>query len=96
MLVPEIVGPEGSGVLFGYSRQGGSFAFKNVRPGRYFGYAAQRGDPNLWQNPEFLQSMQSQGISLEIGENGRQQIQLPLLALEQVEQAAGRIGLQVQ
>lgn len=95
VLVPEVVGPDGSGVLFSYSRSDGSFAVKNVRPGKYFGYAVQRGDPNLWQNPDFLRVMQSQGASLEIDENSRQQIQLPLLASEQVEQAAGRLGLQV-
>jgi hypothetical protein len=95
VLVPEAVGPDGSGVLFAYSRQNGSFAVKNIRPGKYFGYAVQRADPNLWQNPDFLRGMQGQGSSLEVDENSRQQIQLPLLALEQVEQAAGRLGLQV-
>lgn len=96
VLAPETVGPDGSGVLFGFARQNASFAFKNVRPGKYFGYVVERGDPNLWQNPDFLHAMEGQGSSLEVGENSRQQIQLPPLALEQVEQAAGRIGLQLQ
>jgi Carboxypeptidase regulatory-like domain len=94
VLVPETVGPDGTGVLFSYSRPDGSFAVKNVRPGKYFGYAVQRGDPNIWQNPEFLQSMQAQGTSVTVAENSRVQIQLPQLSLEQVKQAAGRLGLQ--
>ena len=96
ILAPESIGPDGAGVLFSYSRRDGSFAFKNVPPGKYFGYAVQRGDPNLWQNPEFLQAMQAQGTSLEVGENSRQQVQLPLQPLEQVELAAGRLGLQAR
>ncbi|MCU1295498.1 MAG: hypothetical protein JWP08_4348, partial [Bryobacterales bacterium] len=96
VFAPEAVGPDGAGVLFSYSRPDGSFAVKNVRPGKYFGYAVQRGDPNLWQNPEFLRTMQAQGTSLGVSENSRLQVQLPLLPPEQVDQAAGRLGLQIQ
>ena len=93
ILVPETVGPDGSGVLFGFARSNASYEFKNVAPGKYFGYAALRGDPNLWQNPEFLRAVASQGASLTVAEGSTQQIQLSLLPAELVEQAAGRVGL---
>lgn len=94
VLVPDSVGPDGSGVQFGFARQNGGFSFKNVRPGKYFGYAVQRGDPNIWQNPDFLHAVESLGTGLEVGENSTQQLQLQVLPLDQVEQAAARFGFQ--
>jgi hypothetical protein len=96
VLAPEIVGPDGSGALFGFARQNASFSFKNVRPGKYFCYVAQQGDPNLWQNPDFLKAMQALGTPVEVAENGSVQIQLAVLALDDVEQTAARVGFQLQ
>ncbi len=96
IVVPANVGPDGAGVLFSFLTRNGTFAVRNVPPGKYLAYAAQRGDPNLWQNPDFLKAIESMGIPVEVDENSRQQIQVPLLSLEQAELVAGRLGLQAQ
>ena len=96
VIVPERIGPDGSGVMFSYGRADGSFSAMNVPPGKYLVYALDRADPNLWQNPEFLREMETQATVLQVEENGRQQVQLQRIAPVQVAEAAGHLGLTVQ
>ncbi len=96
VIVPERIGPDGSGVMFSYGRADGSFSAVNVPPGKYLVYALDRADPNLWQNPDFLREMETQATVLQVEENGRQQVQLQRIAPVQVAEAAGRLSLTVQ
>lgn len=93
VLVPERVGPDGSGVIFGYARNDGTFAVPNVAPGKYLVYAVDRADPNLWQNPDFLREMESAGTALQVDENSRQQLLIKLVPPLRAAEAAGRLGL---
>ena len=52
--------------------------------------------PGLWQNAEFLRDISNLGTGIEVEENGRQQIQLQKMPIEQLEQIAARLGLPVQ
>jgi len=97
VLAPEIVGPEGwSGVRFGYTRQGGAFVIADLPPGRYTAYAADRFAVGLWQNAGFLREMANLGKSIELDENGRQQVELQKIPVELIQQTAARLGLPVQ
>ncbi len=94
VLVPDNLAPDGYGTLTG-SVSNGSFAVKNVPPGHYYAYGVERWN-SVWQNVDFLHEIQRQGTSVDIEENARAQVQLPVISAQEVELAAARLGLTVQ
>ena len=95
LLVPETIPVDGSGVLMASLATGGTFAVKSVPPGHYSAFAIEHWT-TIWQNPEFLRSMQREGTSLDVQENGHAQVQLPFLTMDQVQADASRVGLTAQ
>jgi hypothetical protein len=91
-LVPQTLAPDASNVVFTYAR-GSGFAFSGIAPGTYLLFAAEFADPNIWQNPDFLQQIGSVGSAVTVTENGHTSTQLDRLSLEQVDSAAQRAGL---
>lgn len=95
ILAPEAIAQDGSGVLVANLQPSGTFIARNVAPGRYYAYVVQRWSP-LWQNPDFLRSIQNQGTVIDLPENGHLQVQLSLISTDQVEAAAIPLGLTSQ
>lgn len=95
VLAAETLGADGSRIFLGNMQASGNFAIGNVPPGRYYAFAVERWSP-LWQNPDFLRQMQNQGASVDVPENGRVQVQLPVITTDQVQAAATPLGLTAQ
>ena len=92
VLIPQKATGDGSGVLFGQIRSG-TFSIPNVPPGRYSAFALQKFDNGLWQNPDFVRSLELSGATVDLDENGHVQIQLSPITQDQIQQAASRLGL---
>lgn len=95
ILAPDALGLDASGVLLANMQSSGSFVIRNVPPGRYYAYAVERWSP-LWQNPDFLRSIQNRGAMIDLPENGHLQVQLTLISTDQVQAAAIPLGLTSQ
>lgn len=93
LLVPDVLNSDGSGMHFGSTNQSGTFTFKNVPPGHYRAYAFEEVNTNDLQNPEVLKQFESRGTEVELKENDRKQIQLPLISAEDVQQIFARLGI---
>src|ERR1700761_7746367 len=74
--VPSQLAPDASNIVQKYSRDDGCFALPNLEPGEYRLFAVAAMQWTLWQTPEFLQAVQSYGISVTVQENQHQQVQL--------------------
>ena len=94
VLVPENLPEDGSGVLLS-SAPNGTFAFRNVPPGRYYAFAAERWT-SLWQNADFLREMRRVSTAVDLEANGRVQVQVPVLPAEDIGNTAERLGLNFQ
>jgi hypothetical protein len=95
LLIPAELPSDGSGTLTGAIGNGGTFAIRNVPPGHYLAFAVQQWS-SIWQNADFLQEMQREGESVEVPENGRAQVDVSVLPMDQLQLAASRVGLSVQ
>ncbi len=93
LLVPEVLNSDGSGMHFGSTNQNGTFTFKNVPPGHYRAYAFEDVDTDDLQNPEVLKQLESRGTDVELKENDRKQVQLPLISADDVQQVFARLGI---
>jgi hypothetical protein len=94
VLVPENLPADSSGVLV-TSVANGTFTFRNVPPGHYYTFAAERWT-SLWQNTDFLREMQRESTPLDLEENGRAQVQLAVVPAENIDNTAERLGLEFQ
>jgi hypothetical protein len=94
VLVPDRLNDDGSGLRFSNSGAGGSFTMKNVPPGHYRAYALERMDYNQLQNPDVLKELQSKGTDVELKENDRKQIQLPLISIGDMQQIYTKLGIE--
>lgn len=91
VLVPDDVPSDGYGTLTGVV-SGNTFAIRNVPPGHYYAYAVNQWD-SVWQNADFLREIQREGTSIDVQENARMQIELPVTSSDDVEVTASRLGL---
>jgi hypothetical protein len=94
VLVPDDVASDGYGTLTA-SVSGDTFAIQNVPPGHYYAFAVDHWN-SVWQNADFLREIQREGTSIEMEENARTQIQLPVIGSDEVELTATRLGLTAQ
>jgi hypothetical protein len=67
----------------------------NVPPGDYYVFAVTRWSA-VWQNADFLREMQQQGTKVSVPENGRIQVNVPVTSLDRVQEAALRLGLDIE
>jgi len=47
------------------------------------------------QNPDVMRELQSRGAELEVRENDKKQIQVPLIPAEELQQVLAKLGLEV-
>lgn len=94
ILVPDNVASDGSGTLTA-PVSGNSFAVRSVPPGHYYAYAVGASD-SIWQNADFLREMQRDGTSVDVQENARVEVELPVIDPDAVEVTAARLGLSAQ
>jgi hypothetical protein len=96
LLVPETLNADGSGIRFSAPDQNGTFSIKQVPPGKYRAYAFEQVDGDQVQNPDVLKQLESKGIALELSENDRKQVQLPLIPSSETQQLFARMGIDSQ
>ena len=58
--------------------QNGRFTIRGLAPGSYMVFAWQDIDEELYYDPAFLKSQESNGTALKVGEDSRQKIELKL------------------
>lgn len=69
------------------------FSIEHVRPGKYLAVASQEDDFDLWDNADFVKSLQSEGVEVELHENEHATLHLKLIAKEQTDSVRKRLGL---
>jgi hypothetical protein len=94
VLVPDKLNDDGSGMYYGNAGAGGSFTIKQIPPGHYRAYAFEREDHQQLQNPEVLKELESKGTEVDLKQNDKKQVQLPLLTVDQMQQIYARLGIQ--
>ena len=92
-LAPEIANEDGSGLRSVGTDQDGKFSFKGPRPGKYRLFAIQGVHRNDLENPDLLKEFTSRGVEVELAEHDRKQIELPLIAPDDVRQVLTQLGL---
>ena len=85
--------PDDSEMQFGNTNQSGAFTMKNVPPGRYRAYAFEQIDTNQLENPELLKQLENRGTEIELKENDRKSIQLPLISSDDLAQLFAQLGI---
>lgn len=90
VLVPDNVAADGYGTLTG-PVSGNAFTIRNVPPGHYYAYAIGQWE-SAWQSVDFLREIQRAGTSIDVRENARVQVELPVLAPDDLEGARARLG----
>ena len=96
LLVPEVMNADGSGSHFGSTDTSGSFTLKQVPPGRYKAYALEELNFGEVQNPEFRKALESKATDVQVKENDKLQIQLPLISSEELRQLLMSAGVQTE
>ncbi len=94
VLVPDTLNEDGSGMHFGNSGSGGSFSVKQLPPGHYHAYALEKMDFQELQNPDVLKQLEGKGVDVDLRENDRKQIQLPLITDDDMQQIYARLGIE--
>jgi hypothetical protein len=96
VLVPDTLHEDGSGMRFGNTSGGGSFTVKNVPPGHYRAYAFEDLNYEQLQNADVLKQLEPKGTDVELKQNDKKQIQLPLISGDDMQQIYARLGIEVQ
>jgi protocatechuate 3,4-dioxygenase beta subunit len=60
--------------------QNGQFTIKGIVPGEYRAYAFDEIEPGAYMDPEFMKPFESKGERVSLRENGRENLQLKLIA----------------
>lgn len=95
LLIPADLSVVAPTILSGAISSAGTFVIRNVPPGHYLAFAVTQWS-SIWQNPDFRQEMQREGTAVAVPENGRAQVDVSLLPIDQLQLAASRLGLSVQ
>jgi hypothetical protein len=93
LLVPDTLNADGSGIHFGSMNNNGSFTMTGVPPGHYRAYALEELNYNDVQNPEVLKQLEQKATDVEVKENDKKQIQLPLISSDDFQQLLTRAGM---
>jgi hypothetical protein len=93
VLVPQTALADGRALLIGGTNPARTFSIPQVPPGHYSAFAVEQLDYNLWQNPDFIRLMQSRGVSVDVQENDRKQVQLSMIPLSDIQQVMAQLGL---
>jgi protocatechuate 3,4-dioxygenase beta subunit len=94
VLIPDTLNEDGSGMYFGQSGAGGAFTIRQVAPGHYRAYAFEQIDYEQLQNPDLLKQLESKGTDVEVKEHDNKQIQVPLIAQDDLQRIYSQLGIQ--
>jgi hypothetical protein len=83
------------GIRIGALNSNASFGMTNVPPRHYLAYAIEKLDSTQLQNPNVLKELQSKGTEVDLKENDRKQIELPLITAEQMQEIYTKLGIEV-
>jgi hypothetical protein len=93
ILVPSIVDPTASNLLFTSTNTSGEFMFPELRPDEYTVFAVRQPDQDLWRNASFLQQMRNSGTRITVKESEREQVQLSRTPDAEIAAAALQAGV---
>ena len=93
LLVPNTLNADGSGVRFGSTNTNGGFTMAEVPPGHYRAYALEEMNSEDTGNPEVLKQLEQKATEVEVKENEKKQIQLPLISSDDCQQLLARAGI---
>lgn len=96
VLIPDTLNADGSGMESSSLDQNGQFSVKQLRPGHYRAYAFEKIDGNALENPDVIKLLSSSGTDVDLNENDRKQIQLPLTSADDTKQLLARAGVETQ
>ncbi len=96
VLVPDTLNADGSGIHFGSVDQSGTFTIKQLPPGHYRAYAFEEANTGQLENPDILKQLESKATVVEVKENDKKQIQLPLISADDFQQILARLGIDSQ
>jgi hypothetical protein len=88
VLIPEPLPSDGH-TLRASVDQNAAFLIKNVAPGKYYAIAVEDLSYAPLQNPDFTKELASKGVEIELQENDKKQLQLPLTTATTVRQIMG-------
>jgi hypothetical protein len=69
------------------------FSNSKLRPGKYWAFAAEDPDTDLWDNPGFVKAIQSQGSEIELHEKEQASIHLKLISKDDTDGIRKQLGL---
>ena len=93
ILIPEDLTLNGGSVHTAGTNQNGSFTVKGVEPGRYYAVAYESDEARGFTDPAILKQLVDKGTKVEVKENDKPQLQLNLLAPEELQKAMAAAGL---
>jgi protocatechuate 3,4-dioxygenase beta subunit len=68
------------------------FSISHMRPGKYVAFAAEDDDPDLWDSPEFMHVLQSQGTEIELHEKESASVHLKLIPKSETDRVRKQLG----
>jgi hypothetical protein len=69
------------------------FSNSKLRPGKYWAFAAEDPDADLWDNPDFVKAVQSQGNEIDLHEKEQANIHLKLIPKDETDRIRKQLGL---
>jgi hypothetical protein len=95
LLIPEDLEENSwdSGIRSGSTDKDGHFSIASLKPGKYKALAAEGIDLQQWQDPELAKAFASRSVDVEVAEKETKQIELKLIAAEEVAEVLDRLGL---
>lgn len=69
------------------------FSAQHVRPGKYFAFATQDDDSDVWDNDQFVRLLRSEGTALEVHEKEHAAIHLKLIPKDVTDRIRQQLGL---
>lgn len=94
-VIPDVLNEDGTGMHFEDANSDGSFTAKQLPPGRYHAYAFAEVDREQLQNPDLRKQLESLGAEVELKENEKKQLQLPLISAQDMQQIYAGLGIEV-
>jgi len=68
------------------------FSIEGRDPGKYIAFAAEEGDIELWDDPDFLRVMRPDGTAIELHENEHATVKLKLITIEATDRVRSQLG----
>jgi len=94
VLIPDVLNEDGSGIESSNANQNGTSTLKNIPPGHYRAYAIEDFNYGAMQNPDVQKQLEGKGTEVELKENDKKQIQLPIITSDDMQQILARLGLE--